>query len=188
VVGNATRTAITSDRGITGLSAVVIAGVVSEVGPLWHQRHQARLASRPRKRVVSADAKHRVVFVDRLLATLVHHRHGVTHDVLAYWFGMDRSTVTRAIGEVLRPLLAERGCAISPDVRLRTVADLVDPPRQDREDRNHRRHRDPCPPPDRRPHGPGEMKAMVLTDRDGRLLFCGPTNPKAARTSPMSTS
>ncbi|MER5853161.1 hypothetical protein ABT126_41005 [Streptomyces sp. NPDC002012] len=30
---------------------------------------------------------------------------------------MDRSTVTRAIGEV-RPLLAERKCTISLDVRL----------------------------------------------------------------------
>ncbi|MFF3979800.1 transposase family protein [Streptomyces sp. NPDC001828] len=25
-------------------------------------------------------------------------RHGVTHDVLACWFGVDRSTITRAIG------------------------------------------------------------------------------------------
>ncbi|MFF3099351.1 transposase family protein, partial [Streptomyces cyaneofuscatus] len=65
-----------------------------------------------------------MVFVDRLLATLVHLRHGVTHDVLACWFGVDRSTVTGTIGEV-RPLLAERGCAISPDVRLRTLAEVI---------------------------------------------------------------
>ncbi|MFD9499918.1 transposase family protein [Streptomyces sp. NPDC060035] len=112
-----TRTAIISDRRITGLSAVEIAELVAEVGPLWHERHQGRLASRPRKRALGAGAKHRMVFVDRLLATLVHLRHGVTHDVLACWFGVDRSTGTRAIGEV-RPLLAERGCTISPDVRL----------------------------------------------------------------------
>ncbi|MDX2296621.1 MULTISPECIES: helix-turn-helix domain-containing protein [Streptomyces] len=43
------------------------------------------------------------MFVDRLLATLVHLRHGVTRDVPACWFGVDRSTITRAIGEV-RPL------------------------------------------------------------------------------------
>ncbi|MFE2218484.1 transposase family protein [Streptomyces canus] len=48
-----------------------------------------------------------LVFVDRLLATLVHLRHGATHDVLACWFGVDRSTLTPAIGEV-RPLLAVR--------------------------------------------------------------------------------
>ncbi|MFJ8364453.1 transposase family protein [Streptomyces sp. NPDC093984] len=65
------------------------------------------------------------MFVDRLLATLVHLRHVVTHDVLACWFGVDRSTITRADGEV-RPLLAERGCTISPGVRLRTLAEIVD--------------------------------------------------------------
>jgi hypothetical protein len=73
---------------------------------------------------VGAGAKHRLVFVDRLLA-LVHLRHGATHDVLACWFDVDRSTITRAIGEV-RPLLAERGCTVSPGVRLRTLAEVVD--------------------------------------------------------------
>ncbi|MFE3144982.1 transposase family protein [Streptomyces scopuliridis] len=56
------------------------------------------------------------MFVDRLLATLVHPRDAVTRDVLACWFGADRSTITRAIAEV-RPLLAERGCTVSPDMR-----------------------------------------------------------------------
>ncbi|MEV5177257.1 transposase family protein [Streptomyces flaveolus] len=109
---------------MTGLSAEVIAELVAEVGPLWHARHQAKLASRPRKRAVGASAKHRLVFVDRLPATLVHLRHATTHDVLACWFGVDRSTITRAIGEV-RPQLAERGCTISPAVRLRTLAAWV---------------------------------------------------------------
>ncbi|MFI1539745.1 transposase family protein [Streptomyces anandii] len=69
-------------------------------------------------------ARHRFVFVDRLPATLVSLRHGSTHDVLAFWFGVDRSTITRAIGEV-RPLLAQRGCTVAPDVRLRTLAEVV---------------------------------------------------------------
>ncbi|MDQ1040175.1 hypothetical protein QFZ75_006591 [Streptomyces sp. V3I8] len=119
------RAAIISDRRITGLSADVIAELVAELGPLWHGRHQARLASRPRKRAVGAGAKHRLVFVDRLLATLVRLRHATTHDVLACWFGVDRSTITRAVAEV-RPLLAERGCTISPGVRLRTLAEVID--------------------------------------------------------------
>ncbi|MFF8848113.1 transposase family protein [Streptomyces sp. NPDC015127] len=68
--------------------------------------HQAALASRPR--AAGAGAKYKLVFVDRLLATLVRLRHGATHDVLACWFGVDRSTIMRAIGEV-RPLLALRG-------------------------------------------------------------------------------
>ncbi|MFE8018219.1 transposase family protein [Streptomyces antibioticus] len=50
-------------------------------------RHQARPTARPRKRARGAGAKHRLTFADRLLATLVHLRHGVTHDMLAGWFG-----------------------------------------------------------------------------------------------------
>ena len=73
---NATRAVIISNRRITGLTAGVIAELVEEIGPLWQERHQARLAARSRKRAVGAGAKHRLVFVDRLLATLVHLRHG----------------------------------------------------------------------------------------------------------------
>ncbi|MFE3169446.1 transposase family protein [Streptomyces sp. NPDC059224] len=94
---------IISNRRITGLTADVIAELVAEIGPLWHERQQARLASRQRNRAVGAGAKHRLVFVDRLLATLVHLRHCTTHDVLACRFGVDRSTITRAIVEVRAP-------------------------------------------------------------------------------------
>ncbi|MEV7846147.1 transposase family protein [Streptomyces cyaneofuscatus] len=52
--------------------------------------------------------------VGRLLATPVHLRHAATHDVLACWFDVDRSTISRAVGEV-RPLLAERGCTVSQE-------------------------------------------------------------------------
>ncbi|QHY94198.1 Transposase DDE domain protein [Streptomyces sp. S4.7] len=186
MVGNSARALVISNRRITGLTADVIAELVAEVGPLWHERHQARLASRPRKRAMGAGAKHRLVFVDRLLATLVHLRHGTTHDVLACWFGVDRSTITRAINEV-RPLLAERGCTISPDVRLRTLAEVVDHlgatgktgiidgteirvrrPAQGRKDR------------DKFISGKNKqnaVKSMVVTDGEGRMLWCSPTKP-----------
>jgi hypothetical protein len=186
VVGESTRAVIINNRRITGPTASVIAELVEEVGPLWHERHQARLAVRPRKRAVGAGAKHRLVFVDRLLTTLVHLRHGVTHDVLVCWFGVDRSTITRAIGEV-RPLLAERGCAVSPDVRLRTLAEVIDRlgasgttgivdgteirvrrPAAGRKDR------------DKFISGKNKqnaVKTMVVTDSDGRVLWCSPVRP-----------
>ncbi|MFD6990527.1 transposase family protein [Streptomyces sp. NPDC059943] len=96
----------------------VISELVAEVGPFWHERHQAALVARPRCRAVGAGAKHKLVFVDRLLATPVYLRYGATYDVLACWFGVDPSTITRAVSEV-RPLLAERGCTVA---RLRTLA------------------------------------------------------------------
>ncbi|MCX5136411.1 transposase [Streptomyces sp. NBC_00340] len=186
MVGISTRAVIISNRRITGLTAGVIAELVKEIGPLWHERHQARLAARPRQRAVGAGAKYRLVFVDRLLATLVHLRHGVTHDVLACWFGADRSTITRAIGEV-RPLLAERGCTVSPDVRLRSLAEVVDHlgasgttgivdgteirvrrPAAGRKDR------------DKFISGKNKqnaVKSMVVTDGQGRVLWCSPARP-----------
>jgi hypothetical protein len=122
------------------------------------------------------------VFLDRLLATLVHLRYGVTHDVLACWIGVSRSTITQAIGEV-RPLLAERGCTVEGGLRLRTLADVV----------AHLGANGQLGLPDatevrvRRPaaHKAGRhrfisgqsrantVKALVITDADGRLLFCG---------------
>ncbi|MFF6969613.1 transposase family protein [Streptomyces anthocyanicus] len=184
VVGNASRAAIISDRRITGLSAAVIAELVAEVGPLWHERHQAKLASRPRKRAVGAGAKRQLVFVVRLLATLVHLRHAATHDVLASWFGVDRSTITRAIGEV-RPLLAERGCTISTGVRLRTLAEVIDHIGASRKsgiiDGTEIRVRHPAAGrKDRDKFISGKskqnaVKTMVVTDGDGRMLFCSPT-------------
>ncbi|MFE5909071.1 transposase family protein [Streptomyces wedmorensis] len=106
-MGNVSRAAIICNRRITGLPADVIAELIAEVGPLWHKQHQVKLASRPRKRAVGAGAKHQLVFVDRLLATLVHLRHAVTHDVPACWFAValivvvgggrsGRAAVTRA--------------------------------------------------------------------------------------------
>jgi hypothetical protein len=118
------RAAAVADRRVTGLSPQVLAELVAELGPRRQARQEARLADRPRKRAVGAGARYRLVFLDRLPATLVHLRHGVTHDVLASWFGVSPSTIARAVGEV-RPLLAERGCTVKGGVRLRTLADVL---------------------------------------------------------------
>ncbi|WP_437048224.1 transposase family protein [Streptomyces sp. enrichment culture] len=128
----------------------------------------------------------RLVFVDRLLATLVHLRHGVTHDLLACWFGVDRSTITRAIGEV-RPLLVERGCTVSPGLRLRTLAEVIDhlgvSGKTGIIDGTEIRVRRPaagCKDRDAFISGKNKqnaVKTMVVTDEDGRLLFCSPARP-----------
>ncbi|MFG2631109.1 transposase family protein [Streptomyces sp. NPDC048473] len=183
---NRTRAVITGNQRITGPTPVVIAELVAEIGWLWHERHQERLASRPRKRAVGAGAKHQLVFVDRLLATLVHLRHGATHGVLACWFSVDRSTITRTIGEV-RPLLAMRGCTVAPDVRLRTLAEVIDHLGASRQsgiiDGTEIRVRRPAAGHTGRgkflsgKNKQNAVKSMVVTDADGRLLFCSPAEP-----------
>ncbi|WUA20911.1 transposase [Streptomyces canus] len=186
MMGAGARELIVAEYRVTRLSQNVIAELIAEVGPLWHEEHRGRLAARPRRRAVGAGAKNTFVFVDRLLATLVSLCHGTTHDVLACWFGVDRSTITPAIGEV-RPLLAQRRCTIAPGIRMRTLAEVdeylgtggrtgiidgteirVRRPAAGRKDR------------DRFIFGKTKqnaVKAMVLTDTEGRVLFCSPVRP-----------
>ncbi|MFD7732210.1 transposase family protein [Kitasatospora phosalacinea] len=156
--------------------------VVAELGPVRQARRDTELCDRPRQWAAGAGAKYKLVFVDRLLATLVHLRRGVTHDVLACWFGVDRSTVTRAIGEI-RPLLADRGCLVAPGLRLLTLADVIAhlgaTGRTGTIDATEIRVRRPAA----HRHGRNRfvlgksltnaMKALVVTDDRGRLLFCG---------------
>ncbi|MEU6278294.1 transposase family protein [Streptomyces populi] len=120
--------AVPAHRLFTGLSRSHPACLVEELAGPWQagvegRRHATR--SGARKRAAGVGASHQLVFVDRLVATLIHLRHDLPHAVLGLLFGVDRSTVTRAIGEV-RTLLAERGCAVPdrPGLRLRTLTDV----------------------------------------------------------------
>ncbi|MHB9863432.1 helix-turn-helix domain-containing protein [Streptomyces sp. YIM S03343] len=127
-----------------------------------------------------------LVFVDRLLSALVHLRHGATNDVLACWFGVDRSPIIRAIDDV-RPPLAECGCTIAPGLRLCTLAEVVDRLGATGQTGIMTAMRSACAGRRPRTQGPGEVRlweeqakgreAMVVTDTDGRLLFCSPAEP-----------
>ena len=77
MVGTVVREAIVGDRRITGLTPGVIAAIAAEIGPIWEQHHIDRFVSRQRSRAVGAGAKYRLVFIDRLLVTLVSLRHAV---------------------------------------------------------------------------------------------------------------
>ncbi|MFE4582808.1 transposase family protein, partial [Streptomyces chartreusis] len=186
MVGVGARELIVAEYRVTGLSPDVIGELIAEVGPLWHRQHQGRLTARPRRRAVGAGAKHRFVFVDRLLATLVSLRHGTTHDVLACWFGVDRSTITRAIGEV-RPLLAQRGCTVAPGIRLGTLAEVIEHLGSDGltgiiDGTEIRVRRPAAGRKDRDKFVSGKtkqnaVKSMVITDAEGRVLFCSPVRP-----------
>ncbi|MEU5507611.1 transposase family protein [Streptomyces fungicidicus] len=113
---------------LTGVSRAHLSSLIAELARPWvaeveGRRHQARGGAR--KRALGAGARHQLVFVDRLVATLIHLRHDLPHAVLALLYEVDRSTVTRAVGEVRR-LLARRGFAVAdrPGVRLRTLEDV----------------------------------------------------------------
>jgi DDE superfamily endonuclease/Helix-turn-helix of DDE superfamily endonuclease len=113
----------------TGTSRQHLGRLVVELADPWTAAHEAALQQRRgggRQRGAGAGPRRRLPFCDRVVVTLVVLRLQLPHQALAVLYGVDRSTVTRAVHEV-RPLLAARGFAVpgQPGVRLRTLADVV---------------------------------------------------------------
>ncbi|MFB7115491.1 transposase family protein [Streptomyces sp. NPDC056291] len=118
-----------SHPAFTGISRAHLGGLIEEPAGPWtarceSARHERRGGNR--RQLPGAGPKHDRVFTDRVLVTLVHLRHQPPHAALAELYGLEGSTITRAIGEI-RPLLAARGFAVPdrPGLRLHTLADAV---------------------------------------------------------------
>jgi DDE superfamily endonuclease len=117
-----------SHPALSGVSCAHFGELLEELAPKWEASRESALRERrggERRRAAGAGPKQRLVFVDRLLITLVHLRLGLPHAALAQIYRVDRSTVSGVIREV-RPLLAARGFAVPdrPGLRLRTLEDL----------------------------------------------------------------
>jgi hypothetical protein len=78
-------------------------------------REQGRLQQRGGERIRArgVGAKDKLTTADRVLATVLYLRKLGTRDLLAQLFGVNGSTLTRAVHQV-QPLLAERGYTIPP--------------------------------------------------------------------------
>jgi hypothetical protein len=82
----------------TGISMVHLASLVEELARPWAaaaEGRRGRVRGGVRRRAPGAGAQYRLVFVNRLVVTLIHLRHDLPHAVLGVLFGVDRSTVTR---------------------------------------------------------------------------------------------
>ncbi|EDY55484.1 transposase [Streptomyces sviceus ATCC 29083] len=78
-----------------------------------------------RERAAETDARLQLVSVERLVATLSHLRHDLSRAVLGLLFGVDRSTVTRAIAEVRTAPCGSSMRRPRPScLRLRTLTDV----------------------------------------------------------------
>ena len=157
----------------------------------WTAAGESRLRERrghERMRAPRAGPDHDLPFADRVIVTLVYLRFQLPHELLAELYGVHRSTVSRAVGEV-RPLLAARGFAVpgEPGVRLRTLADVFAYAaargvelRLDGTEVQVRRPR--AGKPGRRAFVSGKKKqntkkAAVITDGQGRTLWAGAFRP-----------
>src|SRR5215472_15791990 len=115
-----------SHSAFTGISRHHLGRVVAELAGPWRARRESELRQRrgrDRLRAEGAGHPRDLVFTDRVLVTLAVLRLAVPHATLAVMYGVDRSTVTRAVTE-LRPLLAGRGYATPAGPRLHTLADV----------------------------------------------------------------
>ncbi|WP_315986768.1 transposase family protein [Streptomyces sp. Isolate_219] len=117
-----------SHPALSGVSRAQFGELFAELASAWEAVRQSALREAwggERVRAEGAGRKPKLVFLDRLLVTLVHLRHQLPHVVLAELFEVDRSTVSVAIRQV-RPMLAARGFAVPdrPGLRLKTLEDV----------------------------------------------------------------
>ncbi|MER6375432.1 helix-turn-helix domain-containing protein [Streptomyces mirabilis] len=117
-----------SHPAFCGISGPHLGELAAELGARCEARCESARHERRggvRRREAGDGPKYGLVFVDRLLATLVHLRTGLTYEALGVIYEVGSSTISRAICE-MRPLLAARGFAVPdrPGVRLRTLEDV----------------------------------------------------------------
>jgi hypothetical protein len=165
--------------------------LIDELADSWMAQQEGRLRERrghERLRAAGAGPSHGLVFTDRVIATLVIPRFQLPHEALAVFYGVDRSTITRAVHEI-RPLLAARGFAVpgKPEPRPRTLADVFAyaaaegvEPRLDGAEVQVRRPR--ANRTGRRAFVSGKKKQntkkpTVISDGKGRLLWAGAIRP-----------
>jgi hypothetical protein len=180
-----------SHRIFTGIRRRTLGKLIAELAGPWTAAEEARLRERrdhERLRAAGAGPDHSLVFTDRVIVTLVYLRLQLPHAALAELCRVDRSTISRAIGEI-RPLLAARGFAVpgEPGTRLRTLADVFAYAaargvtlRLDGTEVQVRRPR--AGKPGRRAFVSGKKKqntkkAAVITDEKGRTLWAGAFRP-----------
>ena len=111
-----------------GLSEQHLGELVVELAPRWQARCESYRHDRrqgARRREAGAGPKHELVFMDRLLATPVHLRTGLTYRALGVIYEVSAATIGRR-RRGGPPLLAERGFAVPgrPGIRLRTLEDV----------------------------------------------------------------
>jgi hypothetical protein len=178
-----------SHSAFTGISRRHLGRLVAELAGPWQARQESALRQRrgsDRVRAQGAGRRHDLVFTDRVLVTLAVLRLQLPHAALAQMYGVDRSTVTRAVHEV-RPLLASRGYATPHGPRLRTLPDVFAYAaahgvtlRADGSEIQVRRP--PAHRPGRRAFVSGKKKMNTIKftkfcDQDGRTLWDGTFRP-----------
>lgn len=95
-------------RSLSGVSVGEFEELVEEVEPLVYAQLEAEYQGRVRQRAVGGGRNFELGMEDQILATVIWLRCYPKQEVLAYLFGVHRTTLSRAIERVL-PVLAQTG-------------------------------------------------------------------------------
>ena len=178
-------------RICTGLPRRKLGKLIEEPAGPWLAQQESRLRDRrgrDRLRAEGAGPDHELAFTDRVIATLVIMRFQLPHAALAVFYGVHRSTITRAAGEI-GPLLAARGFAVPgrPGLRLTTLADVfayaaAQGVKLRIDGTEVQVRRPPAGRPGRRAFVSGKkkqntIKSTAIGDGQGRLLWLGAFRP-----------
>lgn len=113
---------------LTGMSDLALDELVDQLArKLDELRERGRSQQRggDRVRARGAGAKDKLTTADRVLATVLYLRKLGPRDLIAQLFGVNGSTITRAVQQV-QPLLAEHGYTVPPSTaRFRTPSDVT---------------------------------------------------------------
>jgi hypothetical protein len=95
------RGALRINSVLTGISGNQLADLLVLLARPWEVANEGRCAvRRGHDHSRGGGRYHELALINRLVVTLAALRRGLTHDVLAALWDVDRSTVTRAIAEV----------------------------------------------------------------------------------------
>jgi len=94
-----------SFRSLTGITPAAFDALLAELEPQYAAAQAGRLGRPGRTRKPGAGRKFTLGLGDRLLMLLIYYRTYVTHEFLAFLFGIDQSSVCRNVNP-LQPLLA----------------------------------------------------------------------------------
>jgi DDE superfamily endonuclease len=115
---------------VTGLTAPEWNALITALTSLHQQQREAELdkrrGHRPRKTRSGAGRRPTLTLADRLLATVLHHRHALSQVAVAALFSVRPETINRRIRDT-RDLLDQAGHTIEPTPQpLATLDDLYD--------------------------------------------------------------
>ena len=88
-------------KNLTGATIDEFNELYRQTHPVWQQQEQERLSRPNRQRAIGGGRKYELKFREQLLMTLVWLRLYLNTEALGYFFGVDKSTVSRNTRRVL---------------------------------------------------------------------------------------